>query len=230
MKGCVMNRNFKYYVAIWAVLFVVFNAVLFIVAANTGGIDGRGASFWVSYVLVIASFAGQFLCAKTAFSGDTKKLFYGLPLLQVSYTCLVVSVIAGIVLMTIKVIPDWIGAVVCLVIAALEAIAIIKAKAASDIVSNRDENIKQKTLFIREMTAEAEILMNNASSEEEKRELKKLYEAFRYSDPVSNEKTISIENAIKEDIGVLKSCFSVFMVSELIQLISSRNRFCKLEK
>ena len=222
-----VNKNFKYYFAIWAILFVVFNAVVFIVAANTGVIAGMEVSFWVSYALIVVSFVAQLLCARSAFSGDSRKLFYGLPMIQVSYTGLIVSIIAGAILISVRVIPDWIGAVVCLIIAAIEAIAIVKAKAAADIASDRDAEIRQKTSFIREMTAEAEMLYKSASTEEEKRELKKLYEAFRYSDPVSCDKALDLEKAILRNVQTLKNQYSEKTITEIKSTLLERNQMCK---
>ena len=225
-----VNKNFKYYFAIWAILFVVFNAVVFIVAANTGVIAGREVSFWVSYALIVASFVAQLLCARSAFSGDSRKLFYGLPMIQVSYTGLIVSIIAGAILISVRVIPDWIGAVVCLIIAAIEAIAIVKAKAAADIASGRDAEIRQKTSFIREMTAEAELLYKSATTEEQKRELKKLYEAFRYSDPVSFPSVLAIEHELRVGIQNLKEKYSLSAVTQLCNLLELRNNSCRHSK
>lgn len=225
-----MNKNFKYYFAIWAILFVVFNAVLFIVAANTGAIAKSGVSFWVSYALIIVSFVAQLLCARNAFSGDSRKLFYGLPMIQVSYSGLIASIIVGAILMSVRVIPCWIAAVICLIIAAIEAVAIVKAKAATDIVSNRDAEIRQKTSFIREMTAEAEMLYKTASTDEEKRELKKLYEVFRYSDPMTTPSSIVIEEEIKQVFSEIQRAFSASIVNQLVLLIKKRNSVIKDSK
>ena len=77
------------------------------------------------------------------------------------------------------------------------------------------------------MTAEAEMLYKNASTAEEKRELKKLYEAFRYSDPVSTSSTFEIELEIKQKIIILKKKISVASIQELILLVSKRSAICK---
>ena len=218
-----MNKNFKYYVAIWAILFVMFNAIFFIVTDNTIGLSSVEGSFWIAYAFIVCSFIAQLYCSKLAFSGDTKKLFYGIPLIQVSNTGLIVMTIAGTAIMAINGIPNWIGAVICILISSFDAIAIVKAKAVLDIVSSRDEDIRQKTSFIREMTAEAELLYKNASTAEEKRELKKLYEAFRYSDPVSNSGSSDIEEEIKNHFSNLKNGFSASDISFLLNLLNNRN-------
>lgn len=218
-----MNKNFKYYVAIWAILFVMFNAIVFIVTDNTIGLSSTGSSFWVAYVCISCSFVAQLICAKTAFSGDSKKLFYGIPLIQVSNSGLIVMTVVGTAIMAINSIPSWIGAVICILISGFDAIAIVKAKAVSDIVSSRDEDIRNKTAFIREMTAEAEMLYKNASTPEEKRELKKLYEAFRYSNPISIHNDSEIECQIHEYMVEIKSTFSSRTVGLIRNLLITRN-------
>ena len=218
-----MNKNFKYYVAVWAILFVMFNAIVFIVTDNTIGLSSTGSSFWVAYVCIICSFVAQLICAKTAFSGDSKKLFYGIPLIQVSNFGLIMMTVVGTAIMAINSIPSWIGAVICILISGFDAIAIVKAKAVSDIVSSRDEDIRNKTAFIREMTAEAEMLYKNASTPEEKRELKKLYEAFRFSDSVSNSGLSDIEEEIRNQFSNLERGFSAKDISSLLHLLNNRN-------
>ena len=208
-------------------MFVMFNAIVFIVTANTIGLNSVSSSFWVAYVCILCSFGVQLFCAKLAFGGDSKILFYGIPLIQVSSTGLIVMTVAGTAIMAINRIPSWIGAVICILIAGFDAIAIVKAKAVSDIVSNRDSEIRQKTSFIREMTTEAELLYKNASTEEEKRKLKKLYEAFRYSDPVSSEETMDSETAIFRKIQSLKNQYSEITINEVKSLLLERNQLCK---
>lgn len=224
------KKGFKYYAIIWAILVVLFNAIVFIVTANTVGLSNVKASFWISYALVMASFVSQILCARIAFSGNSKKLFYNTPLIKVSFNGLIASAIIGTVLMAIQKIPSWISAVICLIVAAIEAIAVVNAKAAADTISNRDAQIKQKTSFIREMTLEAEILYKNAKTEEEKRELKKLYEAFRYSDPMSSPDLADIEEEIRQNMVLLKKDTSLEYIKQMVIFVEKRNMICKNEK
>ena len=225
-----MKKNFKYYAIIWAVMFVLFNALTFIVTANTIGLDNATASFWFSYALIVITFVGQLVCAKEAFNGDVKKLFYNMPLLSVSYTGLIATVVIGLLCMLVNAIPSWIGACICLIVLAAVIIASIKAKAAADIIQNRDKQIKQKTSFIKNLTVEAETLMNTAKTEEEKKELKKLYEAVKYSDPMSCCELDDIEEQIQTAFRSLKNDCSQEKIQNLIGLISVRASKCKALK
>lgn len=47
-----MNKNFKYYIAAWAVLTVIFNVIAFAIPAADGVSKFNGA-FWSGYVLII---------------------------------------------------------------------------------------------------------------------------------------------------------------------------------
>ena len=218
-----MNKNFKYYVAIWIIMFVIFNVIVFIVTGNTIGLDSVGSSYWIAYAFIICSFFAQLVCAKLAFGGDLKKLFYGIPLIQVSSTGLIAMTVSGTVIMVINRIPSWIGAVICIIITGFNAISVVKAKAISDIVSSRDEDIRKKTEFIREMTSEAEILYKNAATPEEKRELKKLYEAFRFANPLSAPSVDGIEAIIRNEMDDIKSYYSKTITDEIKKRLVQRD-------
>ena len=47
-----MNKNFKYYIAAWAVLTVIFNVIAFAIPAADGVSKFSGA-FWSGYVLIM---------------------------------------------------------------------------------------------------------------------------------------------------------------------------------
>ena len=115
-----------------------------------------------------------------------EKFFYNIPLLSISYGGLVAMLIVGSVFMAIPVLPEWIGIIVCVIILAFNAIAIIKATAAADIVSEIDEKIKTQTFFIKSLSVDAQSLMTSAKSDELREEAKKVYEAIHYSDPMAN--------------------------------------------
>ena len=129
------------------------------------------------------------------------------------------------------------GIILCAIVLGINVIAVIKASAVVDIVSSIDEKTKESTLFIKSLTVDAESLMSRAKSETIKAECKKVYEAVRYSDPMSNGALVSIES----EITIKFSNFSNAVVSdkfnvasecatELVILIDERNKKCKLLK
>ena len=139
--------------------------------------------------------------------------------------------------MAIPTLPEWIGIIVCVVVLAFNAISVIKATAAANIVNGIDEKVATQTLFIKSLTADAQSLMNSAKTDELRAEAKKVYEAVRYSDPMSTDALSRLDSQIKgqfaafadalrsEDIELAKT-----NSAELIELIAKREKTCKLLK
>lgn len=232
-----MKKVFKFYSIIWAVLLALFNVISF-VSVGWAGISKYTPSFWIGYAFITLSFIGQIVCAYFALKdNDIKKTFYNVSLIAASYTGLILSFVFGGLCMIISLLPYWVGILLCAIVLGINVIAIIKASAVVDIVSSIDEKAKESTFFIKSLTVDAESLMSRAKSETIKAECKKVYEAIRYSDPMSNGALVSIES----EITIKFSNFSDAVVSdkfnvasecatELVILIDERNKKCKLLK
>ena len=232
-----MKKVFKFYSVIWAVLLALFNVISF-VSVGWAGISKYTPSFWIGYAFITLSFIGQIVCAYFALKdNDIKKTFYNVSLIAASYTGLILSFVFGGLCMIISLLPYWVGILLCAIVLGINVIAIIKASAVVDIVSSIDEKAKESTFFFKSLTVDAESLMSRAKSETIKAECKKVYEAVRYSDPMSNGALVSIES----EITIKFSNFSDAVVSdkfnvasecatELVILIDERNKKCKLLK
>ena len=231
-----MNRNFKYYLSVWAIMLVLFNAAVFVSPSEALGMSKFGGAFWSGYIFVSLSFLGQLFCAYTAFKAEnSRKLFYNLPIITVSFTGLVLTLVFGTVCMAVPDMPNWLGIILCLAVLAFTASAVIKAKLAGDTVSKRDDKIKTHTAFVKTFTADAECLINKAKSEQAKKECKKVYEALRYSDPVSAPVLSEVEREIAEKFKVFSKAVeedkeAAETAEELLTLIDVRNKKCKLLK
>jgi len=237
MEVLTMKKVFKFYSVIWAVLLALFNVISF-VSVGWAGIEKYTPSFWIGYAFITLSFIGQIVCAYFALKdNDIKKTFYNVSLIAASYTGLILSFVFGGLCMIISPLPYWVGIILCAIVLGFNITAVVKATAAIDIVSGIDEKVKESTLFIKSLTVDAESLMSRAKSENIKAECKKVYEAVRYSDPMSNDAFVSVES----DITIKFSKFSEAVVSEdseavvtlaeeIIILLGDRNKKCKLLK
>lgn len=96
---------------------------------------------------------------------------------------------------------------------------------------------KGQTLFVKSLTEDVKSLISAAKSEDAKAECKKVYEAVRYSDPMSSDVLGSVESQIT--IAFIKLSEAVTaeqneavkeFASELIILSGDRNNKCKLLK
>ncbi len=233
-----MKKNFKLYAVVWAILLIVFNVLVFATPSEYNGESKFTSIFYIGYALVMAGFVGQLVCAFVGLREDNiQKLFYNIPLLKTSTISLVVTAVAGSVFMAIPTAQPWIAGIVSVLALAFAAIAIIKAKATGDIVGDIDDKIKTQTSFIKGITLDAEMLVSNVSTPEIKAEIKKVYEAFRFSDPMSSEALSDVEGRIQnqfnllQEVAITEDADRVLQVSkDLLSLIDYRNKKCKISK
>lgn len=232
-----MKKTFKSYFTTWAILFVLFNVIAFL----SGGITNTAkytASFWVGYAFITLAFIGQLLCAKKAFEAEKlQKLFYNIPLISLSRTGLISTFVVGGLCMLISLLPYWVGVIICMIILAVTAITVMKADVAADAVSEIDKKIKAKTFFIKSLTIDAEGLLARATTDEIKAECKKVYEAVRYSDPMSDETLATTESQITLQFAELTAAVTnnnletvKKTANEVIILVDDRNKKCRLMK
>ena len=233
-----MKKTFKYFAVIWAIAFVAFNIISFVTPGVENGISKYSGSFWIGYVFITLAFIGQLICGYVAFKAENlEKLFYNVPILSVSYTGLIVMLVVGALAMALPGFPRWIAVVVCVIILAITAIAVLKASAAADLVQETGKKVKVKTAFMKSLTADAESLMSAVSDENLKAACRKVSEAIRYSDPMSADGFEGIES----QISIKFSDFKDYVTSgneeivektakELLALIEDRNNRCKILK
>ena len=232
-----MKKNFKSYALIWVIFLAAFNAIVFLVRPIIPGYEIHyGARFWIAWLFIIAAFVGNLLCAKKAFQAENlEKLFYKLPLLTVSFRGLIVTLVLGGGLMLLPNCPAWIAAIVCVAVAAFTAVAIGTADWAGATVSATHEKVKSQTQFIKLLTVNAETLLVKAKTPDAKIAAKKVYEALRYSDPMSSEVLGEVEaelaekfrafgSAVNTDSGVTEAA------EDLLETLAERNKKSKAAK
>ena len=234
--GVEMKNGFKFYIVFWFVLVIVFNVISF-VSVGWEGQEKYTYGFWFGYGFIMFSFLLNIILVYTAFhKKDLKKLFYNIPFLRMSYTCLIVAFVVGAIFMLIPNIPYWVCILVAVIVMGFDAVSLIKAKATANIVYETDKKVTKQTQFMKLLTADAQSLMSIAKEEETRLLTQKVYETVRYSDPVSHEllegdeKQIQIEfnkfaaavRSGSEDVGTL--------AKGVIYLVNNRNENCKALK
>ena len=232
-----MKKRFGSYTIGWAVLLALFNVIAFV---SPGWIwfEKYDAAFWIGYAFITATFLGQLACAWFALKEESAtKLFYKVSLITTSYTGLIVTFVIGGLCMLISPLPYWIGILICSIVLAANILAVIKAAAVVDEVQKIDDKVKTQTEFIKTLAADAQLLIAKAQSEAVKAECKKVYEAIRYSDPMSNEKLAILENEIAKMLAMFANAIAADdsgkaadIAKELLVLVDSRNQKCRLFK
>ncbi len=232
-----MKKNFKYYVIWWLGLLGLFNLLAFIIPAYPT-LEKFTPSFWIGWGVTIAAFFGQLICAWVAFKEESaKKTFYNISLFTVSYSGLISTFVVALICIIVTPLPYWIAAIACAVVLAINIIAVLKAKIAIDAVASVDAKVEKATAFIYDMREESESLLTRAKTDEIKVICKKVRDAFKYSDPMSNAELAAVEEKIK-------ICFALFSKAvieekteaatsegeEALALIAERNNKCKRTK
>lgn len=232
-----MKKTFKSYLLLWVILLVLFNVIAF-VAPGWVEHEKYSGSFWVGYAFIMVSFIGQLLCSMVAFRAENlQKMFYNMPLITISYTGLVVSFVVGGLCMFLSALPYWIGVIVCMIVLAITAMSVVKVSAAAELVAEVDENVKAKTFFIKSLTVDAEALLARAQDDETKAMCQKVYEAVRYSDPMSHDALSGVESEITLKMTALAQAVTGndvaavnVLAKEVMILVDDRNKRCKLLK
>ena len=233
-----MKKSIGVYSIIWAICLAVFNVIVFVTPNEIAGVSKFSGSFWIGYIFITVAFLGQLICTFIAFKAENlKKFFYRIPLISISYGAVLAMLIFGSIFMAIPTLPEWIGIIVCVVVLAFNAISVIKATAAANIVNGIDEKVATQTLFIKSLTADAQSLMNSAKTDELLAEAKKVYEAVRYSDPMTNDVLSGLDSQIKGQFAAFADALRSDDIelaktnsAELIELIAKREQICKLLK
>ena len=232
-----MRKSFKLYAAIWGLMLVLFN-VAAIVAPGWPTLEKTTPSFWIGYAFINAAFIGQMICAAISFKDDSAdKVFYNVSLFKVSYAGLISTAVVGLICMVISPLPYWVSGIVCSLVLMVNAVAVVKVKIAVNLVTEVDEKIEVSTRFIYDMRVEGKSLYERTKEPEAKAVCKKVYEAIRFSDPMSTLELMTIENDIKSSFdsfekAVLESKKDLIHSESqnLLALVSERNNLCKRMK
>lgn len=233
-----MKKNFKFYLIVWVLLLAIFNVAVFVSPAEMAGYNKFGGAFWGGYIGITLAFFGQLVASFFAFrSKNLQKFFYKIPLIRISWTGLILTLIFGVLAMVIPNLPNWVGIILCFAVLAFNAISLVKANTAAELVEEIDEKIKVQTFFIKSLTVDAEGLMARAKTDEIKAECRKVYEAVRYSDPMSHDALASVESSITIAFAKLTDAVSnqsaeavADAANEVIILVGDRNKKCRLLK
>lgn len=233
-----MKKSFKYYAVIWFVALAIFNVACFVSPAKLGDFSKYDAMFWTGYAFITVAFLGQLACAYKAFDTNSKeKFFLNVSLISVSYTVLIVISVFGVLCMAIPDLPNRIGIIACFAVPAFSIIAVVSAHSAIDTVSETENKVKSKTVFIKLLSAESDALVRKAESDGARNEAKRVFEAIRYSDPMSNMALNSIETEISVKFGEFSAAVKSGdsdrikkLADGVCDLIADRNVKCKTLK
>ena len=233
-----MKKSALVYSLVWTLCIALFNLVVFITPHEINGVDKFDATFWVGYIFITVAFLCHLVWSIIALQAENRKrVFYNIPLITISYSGLVTMLIFGSIFMAIPTFPEWVGIIVCVFVLVFNLISIAKAAAAIEIISSVDEKTESQTDYIKSLTANIQTLSATSATEEIRKEINSVYEAVRYSDPVSHPSLSKIELQITIEVNALSDAvknedaeLTKEISKSIIALVEQRNIECRAAK
>ena len=229
-----MKKNFTAYLIGWAAVLAFYNLFTFI----TPGDKFDDSGFTIGYIFITLMFFIQLGCAYAAFSAtNLNRAFYNIPLVKLSVGSLVAMFVAGSIVMAVEAVPSWLGILLCALILLFNILGILKASVTANVVEGIDRQVKVATVFIKMLTADAQILQSKTQGRPYAATVTKVYEAVRYSDPMSSQGLSDVEMRLRQAFGMLTAAVdedNAIAVEQqaktVLTLVEERNVKCKILK
>ena len=225
--------------AIGGLIVLLYNVVLFVLA----GFPGHGGGFWCSYVFMMVGFVAA-AASLYFFSKSNKQkidVFLSFPVIRRTAIYLVAEFIIStlfIILDCCKAKVPWaIALVVQVIMLVVYIVLVVTCFLSKEVITDNEAKIKQKTFTFKMLNADAQTLVDLCNDAETKKVFEKFAEEIRYSDPVSSEYLVPLENDIQSCIMNAKIALSEGNNEEALKicnratiLLRERNLKCKALK
>ena len=231
-----MNKKNKSIIAVYGILAFIYLIAFVIIPFP------KNAASWISFVFTLVSFVLSLGVSLYIFGKDDEMTskFYGFPIFKIAYMYPLVQFVVGVIICLIAAfvaVPYWVALILSLGILGVSAIGVIATDNARDIIEENEAEIERVTKATKLFNLNVSSVLDLCTEPSVKKELEKLAESFRFSDPVSSDATEEIENTIMEKLENLKISISssdsdenIAKITELKNLLAERNRICKMNK
>lgn len=229
-----MKNNSVRSIAIIAVLLAIFCAVSFIIPFS------RTSVFWIAFGFAAFAILFQLYILKTAFGkdGSVKSKFYGFPVARIGLYYLLAQLVISFIEMALsKVLPQWLVLAVNLLVVGAALLGCLFVETMREEISRQDEQLKQDVNRMRALQSLARTIASQCDDAGLKPVLDKLADDFRYSDPVTSEKTEAIEadmlkqlNEVQQAMVDMDTAAAGELCKKLRSCLAERNRVCAMSK
>ena len=224
-----MSKNKKLVYIALAIAFAVFNVIAFTVPI------WRTSVFWLIYAFTVVAFVSQIFIWNLTFSkGKTlKSIFLGLPIIHIGIVYLAIQLIAFALFLSFPWIKDWISIAICVAILGISAICLIATDVGREEVERVEARVKRKISGIKGLQVDVELIAQTQSDAVLKEAIEALADKIKYSDPMSDDSLVPIEDSIYAKITALKDLPQndiLDSVEQIEKLLLERNKKVKLLK
>lgn len=220
-------------VAIVAILFVVYTLVVAVVPGV------KNAVYWVSYLFTVLALAAQVYIFYLSFAKEesVRSKYYGFPIANIGVLYLLVQfVVSTLFMLLAKWAPLWLAVVLGVVILGAASIGLIAADAMRDEVERQDVKLEADVTAMRALQSKISGIVG-LCDEGLRKDVEKLAEEFRFSDPISSDATKELEHELDTILGELQSAVvdgdsesAKALCRKASVTLMERNRLCKLSK
>ena len=221
------------------VLVIVALAIVFSVVAFAVPFEW-GVGFWLAYGFGMVAIGSQLYFLPSAFKrgGTPKSKVYGFPIARLGVIYLVVQLCLSIVAMLLgSMVPFWVWLIADAIVLLLALIGGVAVEEARTEVTRQDAAVAANIAAIEELRFEAQMIVARCANAEIRPIVERVSEALRFSDPVSNARTVMLEQRLASDLSLLCAAVSAndsaqahVCAEKTLSDIGERNAMCRLGK
>lgn len=228
-----MTKNASRGVITLVILLAVFSVIAFVIPFP------KNTVFWVAYVCGIFAILFQLYIFKSSFGkADARSRFYGFPIARLGIYYLTVQLVVSIIEIALsKFLPTWVVILINVLILAVALIGCITTETMRDEIATQDVKLKKNVSNMRELQSLTASLVNQTGDAELKKVLQKVADEFRYSDPLTSDKTNALEENMHSQIDDLQQALvdgdvdgAKMLCLKLLDCLRERNRICVVNK
>lgn len=233
-----MNKLTKNYFLIITIVAIVYNILVFVIPFGYKS----NIVFYTAWGSGLLAILFQFCIAGFSFKGNKnlKSIFFGLPIIRIGLIYLIIQLSLSLLFFIVGAfvkIPFWIVLILIILVFAFALIGLITTNTYRNAVEEIDDSTKNNTAFIDNLKIEAEFLICKCIDQPIHSKIKTLYDEIKYSDPISSDYLMNIEDEINIKIFEIKDLaiegkFGDLdkKLDNLIWLIKERNLKCRSDK
>lgn len=229
-----MKHNWTRYALILVILALVYSVIAFTVPFT------RNAVFYMAYGCSMLLIFVQMLIALRVFGSKQKaaSILYGIPMVRVGWSMAAVQLLGGIVMMLCaSVVPPLFAILAEAIFLGLTAILLVINDAQKENLTYQDKQLKEQIQTMQQLQAFADQLAEETENQKLLPKLRQLSKEMRFSDPVSSAATAQAEAALQQKMEILKAALdekdeqqAEAICTEVMHMLSERNRICRLNK
>lgn len=216
----------------WGIVVAMFNIVIFDAFKN------RGNNFWFAYGFTMAVFVIQIGAYFLAYmKKSAKNEIVGYPITLFSMIYLVIQSVTALIFMSAQNINTRLVVIVQVLLLGGYLLVLIMLLLGKEIIKDTDAATKLKTDFIKSLLIEVECLNGKTDDAVLNKQLSALADTVKYSDPMSNETLIPLENRTEAKVTELGMAIDNNDIETakthcktIEQLIAERNKKSKMLK